>query len=562
MVDSESSDQREVDPIRTFADRLRRLQADSGGPSVRDLVRLTGKVGSPYTRGTIQDKLAGRSAPPWEFVDSFVRACALHAGASEPDLRPWREWHAEMARAVAAQRTSRRRTIRADVCPYRGLEAFTAEHAEWFHGRAAAVQDVLAALAGHPRGVLLLGPSGAGKSSVIQAGVLPALASGQLPGSDQWITVLARPGKDLSDELDRAGLPGAGDQSLPAAVEQRLAGEPSGSRLLLVIDQFEEILTPAGSDEQASLQRQAIDGLAAAIGTPGLSVILVLRDDFYPRLASEAPEILRALVPGLLNVPATLTTQDLGDIITRPAEAVDLHFQDGLPERITADVLAAGPDRHAPITVLPLLELAHVPHFCRGVQPRRAHPGIRQQRFDCAALGRGHRTPPRRPRRAHRPSALGGVRPGRTNPGHRQLGRHGPAVECRSARPGRRHREDLPIRQPRPLRPGACHLPASGPVTPGRLSAIAGGAGDLQRLIQGELTGPSGRCRRGRDPHGGLPSPGGAAGQASMLSIDHDRSSWAATCRTADRAFRPIPDGATFDLAAPCRLKAGGCTVA
>jgi WD40 repeat protein len=358
VVESESSDQREVDPIRTFADRLRRLQTDAGGPSVRDLVRLTGKVGSPYTRGTIQDKLAGRSAPPWEFVDSFVRACALHAGTPEPDLRPWREWHAEMARAVAAQRTSRRRTIRADVCPYRGLEAFTAEHAEWFHGRATAVQDVLAALAGHPRGVLLLGPSGAGKSSVIQAGVLPALAAGQLPGSDQWITVVARPGKDLSDELDRAGLPGAGDQPLRAAVEQRLAGEPSGARVLLVIDQFEEMLTPAGSDEQARLQRRAIDGLAAAIGTPGLSVVLVLRDDFYPRLASEAPEILRALMPGLLNVPATLTMQDLRDIITRPAEDVGLHLQDGLPERITADVLAAGPDRHAPITLLPLLELA------------------------------------------------------------------------------------------------------------------------------------------------------------------------------------------------------------
>ena len=359
MVDSDSSDQREVDPIRTFADRLRRLQTDAGGPSVRDLVRLTGKVGSPYTRGTIQDKLGGRSAAPWEFVEAFVRACALHAGATrEPDLRPWREWHAEMARAVAAQRTSRRRSIRSDVCPYRGLEAFTAEHAEWFHGRAAAVQDVLAALAGHPRGVLLLGPSGAGKSSVIQAGVLPALASGQLPGSDQWISVVARPGKDLRDELDRAGLPGAGDQPLRAAVEQRLAGEPSGARLLLVIDQFEEMLTPAGSDEQASLQRQAIDELAAAIGAPGLSVVLALRDDFYPRLASEAPEILRALMPGLLNVPATLTMQDLRDIITRPAEDVGLHFQDGLPERITADVLATGPDRHAPITVLPLLELA------------------------------------------------------------------------------------------------------------------------------------------------------------------------------------------------------------
>jgi WD40 repeat protein len=361
-VDSSSQAENRVDPIRVFADRLRRLQVDSGGPSVRDLVRLTGRVGAPYTRGTIQDKLAGRSAAPWEFVEAFVRTCALHAGSTgEPDLRPWRDWHAQMARQVAALRTGRRRTIRAQVCPYRGLEAFTAEHCDWFHGRAAAVQDVLAGLVAHRRGVVLLGPSGAGKSSVLQAGVLPALAAGQLPGSDRWITVLARPGKNLLAELDDAGLSGARSQPLAEAVADRLAGEPSGARLLLVVDQFEELLTPVGSDEQDAAQREAIKELAAAIGGPGLSVVLVLRDDFYPRLASQAPTLLQVLTPGLLNVPATLNIQDLRDIITKPAEAVGLDFQDGLPERIITDVLAAAPHaepaRHAPITVLPLLEL-------------------------------------------------------------------------------------------------------------------------------------------------------------------------------------------------------------
>jgi WD40 repeat protein len=351
-----------VDPIRLFADRLRRVQVDSGGPSVRDLVRLTDKAGVPYTRGTIHDKLAGRSAPPWEFVEAFVRACSLHAGtAGEPDLRPWRAWHAQMARELAALRARRRRMIRSDVCPYRGLEAFTAEHGEWFHGRGAAVQDALAGLAAHPPGVLLLGPSGAGKSSVVQAGVLPALGAGQLPGSDRWITMLVRPGKDLLAELDRAGLAGVDSRPIRKAVAERLAGEPSGSRLLLVIDQFEELLTPAASSEDEGNQRRTIEDLAAAIGAPGLSVVLVMRDDFYPRLASHAPALLQALTPGLCNVSANLNIDDLRDIITRPAEAVGLDCQDGLPERIITDVLAADPHatpaRHAPVTVLPLLEL-------------------------------------------------------------------------------------------------------------------------------------------------------------------------------------------------------------
>src|SRR5262245_24727436 len=65
------------------------------------------------------------------------------------------------------------------VCPYRGLGAFGVEHAGWFHGRTAAVQQVMAGLAGPRRALLLLGPSGSGKSSLLQAGVLPSLAAGE-----------------------------------------------------------------------------------------------------------------------------------------------------------------------------------------------------------------------------------------------------------------------------------------------------------------------------------------------------------------------------------------------
>ncbi|WP_433727554.1 WD40 repeat domain-containing protein [Actinoplanes sp. CA-051413] len=330
-----------ADPVRTFSDRLRRLQAESGGPSVRDLVRLTAKIGAPYTRGTIHDKLAGRSVASWEFTEAFVRACALHTGVvTDPDLGPWREWHAEMARDIAVQRAGRRRTVKPDVCPYRGLESFKAEHAAWFHGRGVAVREIVDGLAEHRRGLVLLGPSGAGKSSVVQAGVLPALAEGRVPGSDDWTIVFARPGKDLYDALD-------GRSIVDAVAGHRAAG----SRLLLVVDQFEELLTPGDGDN-----RGALDELTAAVGVPGMSLVLILRDDFYPQMAAEAPALLAALLPGLINVSTTLSGQDLREIITKPATAVGLECQDGLPERIIADVLAA--DRRATVTVLPLLELA------------------------------------------------------------------------------------------------------------------------------------------------------------------------------------------------------------
>ncbi|MGW4757260.1 nSTAND1 domain-containing NTPase [Streptomyces chartreusis] len=245
-----------------------------------------------------------------------------------------------------------------DVCPYRGLEPFTAEQARWFEGRHDAVRQVVANLARQRRLTLLLGPSGSGKSSLIQAGVLRALAVGGLPGSDRWLPVLVRPRQDLLTEIERAGLPGATTDGIAVAVSRKLAVEPAYERILLVIDQFEELLTdPRQQDRLATAEEitNAVDSQA------DLSVILVMRDDFYPQLAALTPKLLEAAMPGLLNVPAVLSQQDLRDIITLPAHDVGLQFQPGLPEQIVADVVATMPEaaarRQASVTVLPLLEL-------------------------------------------------------------------------------------------------------------------------------------------------------------------------------------------------------------
>ncbi|MFB7288726.1 nSTAND1 domain-containing NTPase [Actinacidiphila glaucinigra] len=248
-----------------------------------------------------------------------------------------------------------------DVCPYRGLESFTAEQARWFEGRKDAVRQAVTNLARQRRLTLLLGPSGSGKSSLIQAGVLRALAAGALPGSDRWLPVLARPRQDLLAEIENAGLPGAATDGIAAALTRRLAAEPEYRRIVLVIDQFEELLTqPAGGQRQDRLT--AAEQITSVVDSDAeVSVILVMRDDFYPQLAVLAPELLEAALPGLLNMPGTLSQQDLYDISTLPAQDVGLHFQPGLPEQIVADVLTITPEQamacQAPVTVLPLLEL-------------------------------------------------------------------------------------------------------------------------------------------------------------------------------------------------------------
>ncbi|MEU3777438.1 trypsin-like peptidase domain-containing protein [Streptomyces sp. NPDC032472] len=249
-----------------------------------------------------------------------------------------------------------------DVYPYRGLEPFTAAHAQWFQGRKDAVRQVLANLAEQQRVTLLLGPSGSGKSSLVQAGVLPALAAGELPGSDRWLPIITRPRQDLLAELERDGLPGADSIGIAEAVTRRLTAEPGHQRVVLVIDQYEELLAESLTSREQERHLAATGQITAAITSHAdLSVIMIMRDDFYPQQAALAPELLKAATPGLLNVPSTLSQDDLHDIITLPALKAGAHFEQGLPEHIIADVLASTPDgmatRRAPVTVLPMLEL-------------------------------------------------------------------------------------------------------------------------------------------------------------------------------------------------------------
>ncbi len=184
----------------------------------------------------------------------------------------------EQARALSGPATPAR-VAAEGICPFKGLASFEPVDADYFFGRERLVAELVARLVG--AGFLgIVGPSGSGKSSVLRAGLLPALAGGVLPGSAGWRRLLLRPGERPLEELRRVLVSGAKD---PLA--EALDTLPSDARLLLAVDQLEELFTACRSDAERAAFAETL--ARAAADPDGRAVVVVaLRADFYGRFAA------------------------------------------------------------------------------------------------------------------------------------------------------------------------------------------------------------------------------------------------------------------------------------
>lgn len=249
--------------------------------------------------------------------------------------------------------------------PYVGLHAFEETDADRFHGRNVVTTELVEALSQHPF-VVAVGPSGSGKSSVVRAGLVPALRRGAIAGSDQWFITTMVPGSDPIDALETALLRIAVNP--PASLRDQLA-EPGGllravrrvlpddrGRVLVVIDQLEELFTMTDAAEQETFLTE----LAAAIAAPNspLRVVATLRADHY-----DAPlrhhGFADLVTEGTVTI-RPMTASELERVIVQPAAAVGVTVEPAL----VAELVVDASERPG---ALPLLQFALTEAFERRV---------------------------------------------------------------------------------------------------------------------------------------------------------------------------------------------------
>jgi class 3 adenylate cyclase/WD40 repeat protein/type II secretory pathway pseudopilin PulG len=287
----------------------------------------------PVERSTTCELLADCSDLETESVDEIQRRSAGHVGTIV-DIADRLRRTDPVASAAA---------ISAGSGPYRGLAPFLEDDADYFFGRTGLIDAVVDRL-GVNRVIGILGVSGSGKSSLARAGLVPRLRADT--SADAWQVVVMTPGRSPFTALASAlsGLPHVADTV--AAVDARLRESVDGldaigrtlapgrqDRLLVVVDQLEELFTEATSEDRKAFA----DLLCHAAMAPGgpVSLCVTLRADFYGRL-TDLP-VLAAAVHANHVLVGSMSATEIRDAVELPSAVSGYRLEPGLADAFVQD---------------------------------------------------------------------------------------------------------------------------------------------------------------------------------------------------------------------------------
>ena len=224
--------------------------------------------------------------------------------------------------------------------PYLGLNAFDTGDADLYYGRRTLTQDLVEFVKAHAL-TIVLGPSGTGKSSLVRAGLLPRLTKETESDFEQsWhVLPVMRPGESPLKALAQTLLSlqtgttkvhqiealSAELYETPAAIiDTVLAWKAANPRkqLLLVIDQFEEVVTLC---QQERVKQQFLELLRLATSADNRlgSIVITLRADFEPQFLETV------LQPNWMEsrfIVPPMSRDDLQQVIEQPALKRVLYF--------------------------------------------------------------------------------------------------------------------------------------------------------------------------------------------------------------------------------------------
>ncbi len=320
-------------------------------------------------------------APQWKdlALPPFLR---LYTSIEFKSLTDY-DAHNELAAAILQERRPAPVEIDDKRPPFIGMLPFTENDTSIFTGRYNYILDLEARLR-RPRGarfIAVLGASGSGKSSLLQAGLLPHLRQGIVhPETREWIYVTMRPGGNAlgnleanlrSHEILRPHVPAPVEK-----MEERRANWPEerlheiattalgnghgGPRMVLIVDQFEELFTLMPSDDKrrkeyvTSIWEPFLKNLAYAAREESgrVSVIISMRSDFLPQFAGD--ESLKSFLGGIDHrcLIHPLNAREVRASIEHPAAARNIQLERTLVEVVVQDY------QLDPVGALPFLQEA------------------------------------------------------------------------------------------------------------------------------------------------------------------------------------------------------------
>ncbi|HEY3311316.1 MAG TPA: hypothetical protein VGK00_06710 [Anaerolineales bacterium] len=227
--------------------------------------------------------------------------------------------------------------------PYVGPRSF--ETGEKLYGRDKELRSLTALLVAE-RIVLMHSPSGAGKTSLLKAGLLPSLREEEFN-----VLPVVRVNIDPPEEVTGAnryvlstllsleeGMPA--EERLPLAelaslsLDEYLSKHRADKDTVLVLDQFEEVLTIASTDRDGKLA--FFEQLGEALRAKNLWTLISMREDYLGMLAPYVRPIPNRLVTrfrlDLLGVEAAIQAMQL------PAKAAGVDFQITAANKLADDL--------------------------------------------------------------------------------------------------------------------------------------------------------------------------------------------------------------------------------